>query len=119
MDKVHEFVGNLLVEKGITDIEDDVRQHLIEDMTDLLMQQINNAAIRALPEEKAIELAEKLDNGSIKSEDIAQYMTDNGVNLEEIAVITMVRFRDLYLGNTVVDDQPENEENTPAEKSEN
>ena len=105
MEKVHEFIGGLLDEKGITDIEPEARQQLIEEMTNLLMQRIDNAAIRALPEEKAIELADGLDNGTIKQEDVGKFMIDAGVNLEEISMITMVQFRDLYLGNIVADNE--------------
>ena len=112
MEKIHEFIGNLLDQKGITDIEEDARQHLIEDMTELLMQQIDRAAIDALSEEKAIELANGLDDGSIKQEDVPKFMTDAGLNLEEISMITMLQFRDLYLGVTQV---PEQEEEAVAE----
>ena len=105
MEKIHEFIGNLLDQKGITDIEEDARQHLIEDMTELLMQQIDRAAIDALSEEKAIELANGLDDGSIKQEDVPKFMTDAGLNLEEISMITMLQFRDLYLGVTQAPEQ--------------
>ena len=70
MEKVHEFIGSLLDQKGITDIEDDAREHLINDMTELLMAQIDRAAIESLPDEKAIELANGLDDGTIKKEDV-------------------------------------------------
>ena len=111
MDKIHEFMGSLLDQKGITDIEEDARQHLIEDMTEMLMQQIDRAAIDALPEEKAVELANGLQDGSIKTEDVPKFMKDAGLNLEEISMITMLRFRDLYLGVAVAPEE------APAESS--
>ena len=101
MEKVHEFIGSLLDQKGITDIEDDAREHLINDMTELLMAQIDRAAIESLPDEKAIELANGLDDGTIKKEDVPKFMMDAGLNLEGIAMITMLRFRDLYLGAAI------------------
>ncbi|MCR5572955.1 MAG: hypothetical protein K6F57_04265 [Candidatus Saccharibacteria bacterium] len=113
MEKMHEFMGNLLDQRGITDIDEDARQHLIEDMTELLMEQIDRAAIEALPEDKAIELANGLDDGSIKQEDVPKFMTDAGLNLEEISMITMLRFRDLYLGTAIP--QQETEEATATE----
>ncbi len=98
---MYEFMGNLLDQKGITDIDEDTRQHLIKDMTELLMEQIDRAAIDALSEEKAIELANGLDDGSIKKEDVPKFMTDAGLNLEELSMIVMLRFRDLYLGAAI------------------
>ncbi len=119
MDKIHEFMGNLLDQKGITDIEEDARQHLIEDMTEMLMQQIDRAAIDALPEEKAIELANGLQDGSIKEEDVPNFMKESGLNLEEISLVTMMRFKDLYLGAAYVpeEEKPADNETVTAENN--
>ena len=110
MEKVHDFIGSLLDQKGITDIEPEAREQLISELTELLMQEIDNAAIRALPEEKAIELADGLENGSIKPEDVGTFLIDAGLYVEEISMITMLQFRDFYLGNAV----PDVEANEPA-----
>ena len=119
MDKIHEFMGNLLDQKGITDIEEDARQHLIEDMSEMLMQQIDRAAIDALPEDKAVELANGLQDGSIKSEDVPNFMKESGLNLEEISLVTMLRFRDLYLGAAYAPEENEtaNNETVTAESN--
>lgn len=113
MDKVHEFIGQIIDEKGMTDLEPEIREQMIEEMSTLLMQQIDNAAINALSEEKAIELADGLEDGSIKQEDVSKFMTDAGLNLEEISLMTMIQFRDLYLGRVSAPD-PE-EDNAPTE----
>ena len=110
MEKVHDFIGSLLDQKGITDIEPEAREQLISELTELLMQEIDNAAIRALPEEKAIELADGLENGSIKPEDVGTFFIFFCLNVEEISMITMLQFRDFYLGNAV----PDVEANEPA-----
>ena len=119
MEKVHEFIGGLLDEKGITGMEPEVRQQLIEEMTNLLMQRIDTAAINALPEDKAIELADGLDNGTIKNEDVSKFMIDAGVNFEEIAMVTMVQFRDLYLGNTVAEPEKTDAADSKAVEKDN
>ena len=98
MDGVHDFISDLIDQKMIIDIEPDVRESLIEDLSELLMREINNAAIRSLPEDKAIELANSLENGSIQPEGVGKFMEDAGLDFEEIAFITMMQFRDLYLG---------------------
>lgn len=114
MDKIHEFVSDLLDQRGVTDLEEDVRKHLIDEMTEMLLDKIDRAAIGALPEDKAIELADGLDKGTIKPEDVTKFMQDAGLNLEEISLITMMQFRDLYLGDI---DAKTEEKEIEAEKA--
>ena len=114
MEKIHEFISDLLVRRGITDLPDDIREQTIDEMTDLLLDEIDNAAIDALPEDKAIELANGLENGSIKQEDVANFMKAAGLDLEQISFDTMQEFGALYLGDKIApkvgDDFDEEEE---------
>ena len=63
-----------------------------------LEDQINRAAIQALSEEKADELAKRLEDPNFTNEDMAKFMQDSGVNLAEVALETMLKFRGFYLG---------------------
>ena len=87
---------------------------MIDEMTEMLLDKIDRAAIGALPEDKAIELADGLDKGTIKPEDVTKFMQDAGLNLEEISLITMMQFRDLYLGDI---DAKTEEKEIEAEKA--
>ena len=111
MEKIHEFISDLLVRRGITDLPDDIREQTIDEMTDLLLDEIDNAAIDALPEDKAIELADKLDDESFDDEKVAQFMQDSGIDLQRIALETMLQFRMLYLGEA---EAPKAEESAEA-----
>ena len=51
MDGVHDFIGDLIDQKMIIDIEPDVRESLIEDLSELLMREINIASIIILRED--------------------------------------------------------------------
>lgn len=98
MQSVDEFIENLLVEKGITDLEPDVKEQLITDMRERLLHQIDREAILRLSEEKAAELSEKLDDPNFTSEQMAQFIQDAGVDMTQVALDVMLKFRGLYLG---------------------
>ena len=112
MENVEDFIDQLIDEKGYSDLDDDVRQELKNDMIQRLMDQIDQAAINALPEDKAIELADKLDDESFDDEKVAEFMQNSGVDLQQVALETMLQFRMLYLGEA---EAPSAEENTEAE----
>ena len=97
MQNVDEFIEQLLADKGITDVEPEVREELVAEMKERLMDQINKAAIMQLSEEKAAELAEKVDDPNFTNEQMTEFMQSSGVNLTEIALDTMLKFRNFYL----------------------
>ena len=98
MQSVDDFIENLLNERGITEVEPDVKAELKEEMKNRLMDQINKAAIMQLSEEKATELAEKINDPDFTNEKMTEFMQNSGVNLTEVALDTMLRFRNFYLG---------------------
>ena len=94
---IDDFIETILNEKGITDVEPDVRQELKEDMKKRLMDQINKAAIMKLSEEKATELAGLVDQPDFTNEKMTEFMQNSGVNLAEVTLETMLQFRNFYL----------------------
>ncbi|MDO4978945.1 MAG: hypothetical protein Q4E47_02210 [Candidatus Saccharibacteria bacterium] len=98
---VDEFIDSIINEKGYQNLDDDVRQAMKQDMTQRLMDQIDHAAIDSLSEDKAVELADKLEtNPDMPEEEITKFMEDAGVDLNAIAMTTMLQFRMLYLGGS-------------------
>jgi hypothetical protein len=120
MENVETFIDQLIDEKGLG-VEGDVRKQLKLDMMERLLDQIDRASINALPEDKAIELADKLDDENFTDEQVAEFMKNSGVDLERVALETMLQFRLLYLGgnaNVDVDALREvYEENANSEES--
>lgn len=120
MENVETFIDQLIDEKGLG-VEGDVRKQLKLDMMERLLDQIDRASINALPEDKAIELADKLDDENFTDEQVAEFMKNSGVDLERVALETMLQFRLLYLGgNASVDTEAmekANEENDNNEEN--
>ncbi|MDO4507935.1 MAG: hypothetical protein Q4B65_00885 [Candidatus Saccharibacteria bacterium] len=98
MQSVDEFIESLLRDKGITDIEPDIKEELVADMKTRLMDQINKAAVMQLSEEKADELARLINDPNFTNEQMTEFMMNSGVNLTEVTVDTMLKFRNFYLG---------------------
>ncbi len=98
LQSVDEFIENLLVEKGITDLEPDIKEQLVTDLRNKLLHQIDREAILQLSEEKAAELSQKLDDPNFTNDQMAQFIQAAGVDLTQVAADTMLKFRGFYLG---------------------
>lgn len=95
---IDDFISQLLVDKGIKDLEPEIEQSLKNDMKTRLMDQINKAAIMQLSEEKADELSGMIDDPDFTNEKLTEFMQNSGVNLTEVTIDTMLQFRSAYLG---------------------
>jgi uncharacterized protein (UPF0261 family) len=98
MQNIDDFIETLLKEKGITDIDPEIQTEVKEEMKGRLLDQINKAAVMELSEEKAAELAEKVNDPNFTNEQMTEFMQNAGVNLVEVAADTMLKFRSFYLG---------------------
>ena len=98
MQNIDEFIESLLNDKGVTDVDPEIREELKADMKKRLEDQINRAAIETLSEEKAAELAKLIDEPDFTNEKMTEFMQNSGVNLTEVALETMLKFRSFYLG---------------------
>lgn len=103
MENVEAFIDQLIDEKGYTTLDEAARNELKHDMIQRLMDQIDRAAINALPEDKAAELSEKLDDPNFTNEEAGKFMQESGVDLQQVALTTMLQFRSLYIGNADAD----------------
>lgn len=98
MQSVDEFISQLLNDKGITDLDPETEADLKNEMKTRLEEQINKAAVMQLSEEKAAELAKMVDEPDFTNEKLTEFMQNSGVNLTQVALDTMLRFRSFYLG---------------------
>ncbi len=97
MESLDEFIEQLLIDKGITNQDPEVKKELIEEMKNRLLDQIDRAAIMQLSEEKADELTKKLDDPEFTNEKMTEFMKESGVDLTQVTIDTMMRFREYYL----------------------
>ena len=98
MQSIDEFVESILDDKGITNVDPEIRQELVEDMKKRLMDQINRAAVMKLSKEKTAELNKLMDEPGFNNEKMTEFMKNSGVNLSEVALDTMIKFRGFYMG---------------------
>lgn len=99
------FIKDMLNTKvWSSQVDDEVKTQLEEDLRSRLMDQIDQAVVEALPEAKVDGLNELLDSGASDS-DIQQYVASSGVDVQRVTTETMLRFRDLYLGASTLDEQ--------------
>ena len=97
MQNIDDFIESLLNDKGITDVDPEIKEELKADMKNRLLDQINRAAIMQLSEEKAAELAELVDDPEVTNEKMTEFLQTSGVNLTEVTLDTMLKFRGFYL----------------------
>ena len=101
MQGVDDFIEQILVDKGITDLDPETRSELKDDMKQSLLDQIDEAAIMQLSEEKANEINSKLEDPNFTKNDMVDFMSESGVDLAQVALGTMVMFRKAYLAAEV------------------
>jgi hypothetical protein len=99
MENVEQFIDQIIAEKGYTNLEPAVHMQLKSDLVQRLLDQIDTAAIYALPEDKAVELSQKLDDPNFTDQMVTEFMANSGIDLANIALKTMLQFRTLYLGD--------------------
>ena len=97
MQNIDEFLASLLADKGI-DVEPDIKEELKKEMKDRLLKEINEAAVMALSEEKADELAKLVDDPEFTDEKLTEFIQNSGVDLTQITIDTALKFRNFYLG---------------------
>lgn len=97
MENIDQFIKNILQENGVTGLDEDVEENLVTEMREYLIDQINLAIIEKLPEEKAEELKTKMEDPNFSDDDLKSFMKNSGVDLAQVALNTMLRFRGLYL----------------------
>ncbi|MDR2063710.1 MAG: hypothetical protein LBQ02_02885 [Candidatus Nomurabacteria bacterium] len=102
-DELDNFIDDILKQKGMDKAVDDVYDELHADLKSRLLDQIDRAVVSAMPEDKIDELNDLLDkNPDATDQDIQNIVASSGVDAAQVTAQTLLRFRDLYLGNAVV-----------------
>lgn len=97
MQNIDDFIETILVDKGTTELDEGAKSELVNDMKERLIDQINQAAVKQLSEDKAAELATLVDDPEFTDEKLTEFIQNAGVNISEIALNTMLRFRESIL----------------------
>ncbi len=98
-DSIDQFLGQIIDAKQIAVDTPEVRQQLIKDLRARLMEQIDRAMISALSEEQLDRLNVMLAGDDVQADEIQEFFRQSGINGEQVALNTMMRFRRYYLGD--------------------
>lgn len=109
MDEVEQFIEDLLAEKGMANLDPEVKADVKTQLMQELMNQIDRAAINALPEEKAVELSQKLDDPNFTQEMAAEFVQNAGIDMQRVSLDTMLLFRKAYLQKPAVEEVKDGE----------
>lgn len=93
------FINQILDEKDLPGVDSEVRQQLVADMSERLLDQINRAIVESVPEDKLVAF-EKIATTAKDDSELQQFFLENKVDTQKIAINTMVNFKNLYLGQS-------------------
>jgi hypothetical protein len=95
---IDQFVEDLIKEKGLpADLDSEVRQQLVNNLTERVANLINRRLIDALPDEKVTELEKLVDTNPQDAQAFQKFMADNVPNQEQVIAAALLEFRGLYL----------------------
>ena len=96
-DREVDLARGVNVREIASDQDGATKKEVVADMAAKLQEEINRASVEALPEEKAKELAEKIDDPNFTEDKIAEFIQNSGVDIAKIIEETKNRFREFYL----------------------
>lgn len=102
-----QFLEQLLVDKGMTSLEGDVREEVKAGMAERILDQIDQACINALSEEQAAELAKLVDDENFGQKEMMDFIAKCGIDTTSIVTGVLLQFRSFYLNGGI----PKTEEN--------
>jgi hypothetical protein len=98
-DSIDQLIDQIIAEKNYRNLDSEVKAGLHKELKSRLLDQIDQAIVAAMPDNKIDELNDLLDRNPTASElDVKEILNSSGVDAQAIAIQTMLRFRDLYLG---------------------
>ncbi|MBC7565304.1 hypothetical protein H7100_03710 [Candidatus Saccharibacteria bacterium] len=96
MDQLDTFISQIIDEKNLPGITEEVKQSLIEDLKMQMLDRIDHALLEKLTDEQLDEFTEQVQQSDDK-EFTERYLSEHGVDVEKVTARTMLAFRDLYL----------------------
>jgi hypothetical protein len=108
-DELDAFVGGLLEKKNYSTFSDAELEDIKRDLVERLIAQLEIALVDELPDEKANELTDRLNNGGMTDEEIGNFMRENGVNIEEITSKTKEQFENFFMMEVPFEQEAETE----------
>jgi hypothetical protein len=98
MDNVTKFIEQLLEEKGLAELDPEVRTELVEDLSSRFTQFLNTRLIDTLIDDEKLELSKLVDEQPPDMDKIQKYIAEKIPDTITITANAMKEFRGLYLG---------------------
>ncbi len=95
--ELKKFVTDLLEEKNLVGVDQEVKNELIAELTGKLEEQIQRAVLEHLNDEQFSQFEALLD--SEDTNEIASFLSEQKVPVQEITLQTLAKFRMAYLGS--------------------
>jgi arsenate reductase-like glutaredoxin family protein len=96
---LHVVAITLLTEKGFTDLDDDTKRDMVEDLVQREYEFINRSIIAALPAEGKAELDQLVESGEVTAEAMQGIVDKSGIDANAITEEAMKKFREIYLAD--------------------
>ena len=103
-----QFLRQMLVEKGVDDVSEEVFNQIVSDLKERLIFYINRAIIAELPAEQRIKLDNSLEGGTATAESINALVDESGLNTVPIIQQVMIDFKEKYLKGEMPTDEDVN-----------
>lgn len=97
MDQLDAFIKEIIDTKQLPGITEEAKSGLLEEMRERLLDMINHALIDSIPDNQMESFSALLDQEGVSDEQVQQFITSSGVDVEKVTAQTMLAFRDLYL----------------------
>lgn len=94
--EIRNFVAQIVEQKQLTGVEQDIKDKLIDDLSSMLEDQINRALIDSLNDEQFKEFEQLVDGNDTQK--ISTFFTDHKLPVQSIVTHVMTKFRMSYLG---------------------
>ena len=89
---IENYAEGLIYERGLDKLDDDLRAEAKRDLIEQIDTELNVALANALTDEQAKELDEKIARGEDSPEEVRDYLTSVGINVNEITAQALEKF---------------------------
>lgn len=92
---IESFINQLIIDKDIRDVNEEVMTQIKSDLYDRAEDVINSHILKNIPEDKLGEFGALLDSGS--DDEIQKFCSSTIPNLDAVVAGALLSFRDIYL----------------------
>ena len=102
---MNQFIRQLLEEKGVADVPEEVFEQMAKELKEKLIYYINRNIIAQLPAEQRRKLDVSLDDNTASFDSVNALIEESGINTEPIIEQTLLDFKEQYLKDKTTEEQ--------------